>query len=139
MSGEPRWISKEALLALHDRSLALHGGAPGIRDEGLLESALARPANRYHYEGVGDVCELAASYLVALASNHAFTDGNKRAAFLAAGLFLRLNGRRLLAAQADAARTVLAVAAGSREIGPLTDWIRERSIEEATLPPPAAA
>lgn len=139
MSAEPRWISKDALLALHDRSLALHGGAPGIRDEGLLESALARPLNRYHYEGVVDICELAATYLVALASNHPFIDGNKRAAFAAMGLFLRLNGRRLVAAQADAARTVLAVAAGRREIGDLAAWIRERSIEEPLKPPPAAA
>lgn len=139
MSGEPRWISKEALLALHDRSLALHGGAPGVRDEGLLESALARPANRHHYEGLEDVCELAATYLIALASNHAFTDGNKRAAFSAAGLFLRLNGRRLVAAQADAARTVLAVAAGRRDVAELTQWIRERSVEEISKPPPAAA
>lgn len=139
MSAEPRWVSKEALLALHDRSLALHGGALGVRDEGLLESALARPANRHHYDGVADVCELAATYLIALASNHAFVDGNKRAAFSAAGLFLRLNGRRLAAAQADAARTVLAVAAGGRDIDDLAAWIRERSIDEELRPPPAAA
>ena len=139
MRAEPRWISKEALRALHDRSLALHGGAPGVRDEGLLESALARPANRHHCEGVEDICELAATYLVALASNHAFTDGNKRAAFSAAGLFLRLNGRRLIAAQADAARTVLAVAAGRRDVAELAQWIRERSVDEDLRPPPAAA
>jgi death-on-curing protein len=139
MNAEPRWVSKEALLVLHDRSLALHGGAPGIRDEGLLESALTRPANRHHYEGVDDVCELAATYLVALARNHPFTDGNKRAAFLAAGLFLRLNGRRFVAAQADAARTVLAVAAERRDIDELAAWIRDRSIAEDLRPPPAAA
>jgi death on curing protein len=136
---EPRWISKEALLVLHDRSLALHGGADGLRDEGLLESALNRPASRHHYEGVNDICELAATYLIALASNHAFIDGNKRAAFSAAGLFLRLNGRRLVAAQADAARTVLAVAAGRRDIDELAAWIRDRSIVEPPRPPPAAA
>jgi len=135
VSSEPRWISKEALLALHERSLALHGGAPGVRDEGLLESALARPANRHHYEGVEDVCALAATYLVALASNHPFTDGNKRVAFLAAGLFLRLNGRRLVAAQADAARAVLAVAAGRRDIEEVAAWIRDRSDGEAVSPP----
>lgn len=130
MSSEPRWISKEALLVLHDRSLALHGGASGLRDEGLLESALQRPLNRHHYEGVEDICELAATYLVALASNHPFADGNKRVAFLGAGLFLRLNGRRLVAAQADAARTVFAVAAGQRDIGQLAEWIRERSVAD---------
>jgi death-on-curing protein len=127
VSSEPRWISKEALLVLHDRSIALHGGAYGLRDEGLLESALARPANRFHYEGEADVCMLAATYLVALAGNHPFVDGNKRAAFLVAGLLLSLNGRRLVAAQADAARVVLAVAAGQRDVADLARWIAEAS------------
>jgi death on curing protein len=130
VNAEPRWIAKESLLVLHDRSIALHGGAPGLRDEGLLESAIGRPANRFHYEGVDDVCALAATYLVAIASNHPFADGNKRSAFLAAGLFLRLNGRRLVADQADAARKVLAVAAGERDIDDLADWIRSRSVAE---------
>lgn len=127
MSGEPRWISKEALLVLHDRSIALHGGAPGLRDEGLLESALARAPNRHHYEGETDLCALAATYLIALAGNHPFVDGNKRAAFLAAGLFLRRNGLRLTASQADAARRVLAVAAGDRDAVTLAEWLRANS------------
>lgn len=127
MSAEPRWISKTAVLVLHDRSIALHGGAPGLRDDGLLESALARPANRFHYEGEDDVCALAATYLVAVASNHPFADGNKRAAFLAAGLFLRKNGFRLTTSQAEAAQRVLAVAAGDHDIAALAAWIRERS------------
>jgi death-on-curing protein len=130
VSAEPRWLTKEALIVLHDRSIALHGGAPGLRDEALLESAIARPANRFHYEGADDRCDLAATYLVALTSNHAFTDGNKRAGFLAAGLFLRLNGRRLNAEQADAARTVLGIAAGQRDIVDVANWIRARSVEE---------
>jgi death-on-curing protein len=130
VSAEPRWPAKESLIVLHDRSIALHGGAPGLRDARLLESALARPANRFHYEQVDDICVLAATYLVAVASNHPFADGNKRAAFLAAGLFLRLNGRRLVAEQADAARAVLAVAAGQREIDEIAGWIRARSIVE---------
>jgi death on curing protein len=124
VSVEPRWPAKQSLLALHDRSIALHGGAPGLRDEGLLESALARAANLFHYEAVDDVCVLAATYLVAVASNHPFADGNKRAAFSAAGLFLRLNGRRLVASPADAARAVLAVAAGHRNIEEIAAWIR---------------
>ena len=128
MTTEPLWLSKQAVVVLHDRSIGIHGGAPGLRDEGLLESALDRPANRFHYEGVDDICDLAATYLVAIASNHPFADGNKRAAFLAAGLFLRRNGRRLVAAQADAARTVLAVAAGDRDIEKLAAWIRRVSI-----------
>jgi death-on-curing protein len=127
---EPRWPTKLSLIVLHDRSIALHGGASGLRDEGQLESALARPTNRFHYEGVDDICELAATYLVAVAGNHPFIDGNKRAAFLAAGLFLRLNGRRLIAAQADAVRMVLVVAAGQGGIAQVTEWIRTRSIAE---------
>lgn len=130
MTTEPRWIAKEALLALHDRSISLHGGAPGLRDDGLLESALARPANRFHYEAVDDLCALAATYLVALASNHPFTDGNKRAAFLAASLFLRLNGRRLVASKPVAARKVLAVAAGERDLDALASWLRAHSVQE---------
>ena len=130
MTVEPRWVSKAALLALHDRSISLHGGASGLRDDGLLESALARPADRFHYEAVHDICALAATYLVALAGNHPFIDGNKRAAFLAAGLFLRLNGRRLTASQGAAARKVLAVAAGERDINALAEWIRENSAAE---------
>lgn len=125
---EPRWVTKEGLLVLHDRSIALHGGAAGLRDEGLLESALGRPPNRFHYEGVQDICDLAATYLVAIASNHPFADGNKRAAYLAAGLFLRKNGRRLVAEQADAALTVLGVAAGQRDIETLAAWIRAHSV-----------
>jgi death-on-curing protein len=126
---EPRWPAKESLIALHDRSIALHGGAVGLRDEGLLESALARAANLFHYEDVADVCVLAATYLIAVSSNHPFADGSKRAAFLAAGLFLRLNGRRLVAEQADAARAVLAVAAGHRDLDEIAAWIRDRSVE----------
>ena len=105
----------------------MHGGAAGINSEGLLESALARPANHFRYEGETDICALAAVYLVAVASNHPFLDGNKRAAFLSAGLFLLKNGRRFNATQTDAARTVLNVAAGAREIEPLAAWIRSRS------------
>lgn len=127
MTPEPLWISREALLVLHDRSIALHGGAPGLRDAGLLDSALARPLNRFHYEGDTDLHSLAAAYLVALASNHPFADGNKRAAFLAAGLFLHKNGWRLTASQPDAARMVFAVAAGERDLQPLAAWLKRFS------------
>lgn len=125
---EPRWVTIEGLIVLHDRSIALHGGAPGLRDLGLLESALERPANRFRYEGLDDACVLAATYVVAIAGNHPFADGNKRAAYLAGGLFLLKNGRRLVADQADAALTVLAVAAGNRDIDELAQWIRTKSI-----------
>ncbi|HZK99343.1 MAG TPA: type II toxin-antitoxin system death-on-curing family toxin [Caulobacteraceae bacterium] len=120
----PRWITKVGIIALHDRSLALHGGASGLRDEGLLESALARPQNRHAYEGVDDISELAATHAVALSSNHAFIDGNKRTAFLAAGLFLEKNGLRLTASQVDATLTMLRGAAGEMDIQALALWIR---------------
>jgi len=121
---EPRWVTKLGVIVLHDRSIAIDGGAPGVRDDGLLESALDRPRNRFHYEGATDLAVLAATYAVGLAKNHAFADGNKRAAFIAAGLFLGKNGLTLTAAQADAALTMLAVAAGEIDIDQLAVWIR---------------
>ncbi len=118
-----RFIDRRALLLLHDESLAEHGGAPGLRDEGLLDSALARPLNLMAY-GEPDLAALAAAYGVGLAKNHAFVDGNTRAAFLAAGLFLALNGYRLAATQADATLTMLAVASGDRSKDYFAAWIR---------------
>lgn len=118
-----KWINRQALLLLHDESLAEHGGASGLRNEGLLDSALARPLNVALYSDP-DVAGLAASYGVGIAKNHAFVDGNKRAAFLAVGLFLVINGYRLVTTQADATLTMLAVAAGDMDEGALADWIR---------------
>ena len=118
-----RWISKRALLLLHDESLAQHGGASGVRDEGLLESALARPENLAAY-GSPDVAELAASYAFDLGKNHPFVDGNKRAAFLAAGLFLALNGQRLAVAQAEATVMVLDLAASDITEEAFGNWLR---------------
>ena len=123
---EWRWIDRRALLLLHDESIAEHGGASGIRDEGLLDSALARPLNLVAY-GQPDWAELAASYGVGLAKNHPFVDGNKRAAFLAVGLFLALNGRRLVATQAEATMTMLAVAAGSLDEPAFAAWLRSHT------------
>lgn len=123
---EWRWIDRRALLLLHDESIAEHGGASGIRDEGLLDSALARPLNLVAY-GSPDWAELAASYGVGLAKNHPFVDGNKRAAFLAVGLFLALNGRRLVATQAGATMTMLAVAAGSVDEPAFAAWLRSHT------------
>lgn len=122
-----RRISKPALLMLHDESLAEHGGAEGVRHEGLLDSALARPLNVVAYSDAADspdVATLAASYGVGLAKNHAFVDGNKRAAFLAVGLFFALNGWRLQCTQAEATFTMLAVAAGDLSEDAFADWLR---------------
>jgi death on curing protein len=121
-----RWIDKRVLLLLHDESLAEHGGASGIRDDGLLESALARPQNLLAY-GEPDAADLAAAYGLGLAKNHGFVDGNKRAAFLAVGLFLAMNGFRLTAAQADATLTVMAVASSDLDESEFASWIRANS------------
>jgi death on curing protein len=118
-----QWVEREVLLTLHDESLAEHGGGTGIRDEGLLDSALARPLNTAAY-GKPDVAELAASYGYDLAKNHAFVDGNKRAAFLAVGLFLYMSGFRLTATQADATRAVLALAASDIDEAQFAQWVR---------------
>ena len=121
-----RWIDKRLLQLLHDESLALHGGASGMRDAGLLDSALARPLNLVAY-GEPDLAKLAAAYGFGLAKNHPFIDGNKRTAFLAVGLFLRLNGHRLTATQTDATLTVLQTAASEITEPAFADWLRKNS------------
>ena len=124
-----RWITKAALLILHAESVSEHGGSAGLRDEGLLDSALARPLNLLAYadaQSLPDMAALAASYTAGLSKNHAFVDGNKRAAFLATGLFLYLNGARLNASQADATLTMLAVASGDLTEDAFAAWLRER-------------
>ena len=126
-----RWISKQALVLLHGESLATHGGREGMRDEGLLESALMRPQNIVAYadaDNPPDAAALAASYGVGLAKNNPFVDGNKRAAFLAVGLFLYLNGLRLQATQTDATLTMLAVAAGDITEEAFAAWLREHAV-----------
>lgn len=127
MTGEPRWLAKADIVELHDYVLARTGGSPGLRDEGLLESALARPSNRWSYEGVEDIRELAATYGVGLAKNHPFIDGNKRAAFLCAGLFLELNGWRLTATDDDAVATFYAVASSDVDEDSLAVWVNGNS------------
>ncbi len=118
-----RWVDKRALLLLHAESLAEHGGSAGLRDEGLLDSALARPLNLVAY-GEPDFADLAASYAFGVAKNHPFVDGNKRAAFLSAGLFLALNGFRLTASQVDATQAVLALAGSEISEEAFARWLR---------------
>jgi death-on-curing protein len=114
-----RWVDKRLLLVLH-------GGLSGIRDEELLDCALARPEHAAVY-GEPDIAALAASYGVGQAKNHPFVDGNKHAAFLAVGLFLMINGRRLTASQVDATLIVLAVAAGEVDEVGFGEWMRRNS------------
>ncbi|MFE8646255.1 type II toxin-antitoxin system death-on-curing family toxin [Sphingomonas sp. NCPPB 2930] len=118
-----KWVEPEALLLLHDESLAEHGGAPGLREPHLFNSALGRPRNLALY-GTPDLADLAASYGVGLAKNHAFVDGNKRVAFLSVGLFLALNGHWLHTTQADATLTMLDVASGALDEAAFAGWLR---------------
>lgn len=119
------WLDRAVLIAAHDEQLAEHGGAAGFRDEGLFDSALARPLNLANYESP-DVSALAASYAVALAKNHPFVDGNKRTAFVAMELFLWLNGQDLNAGDAECVLAMLAVAAGDWDEATLAAWLRDR-------------
>lgn len=123
-----RWLDKQALLLLHGESLAEHGGAAGMRDEGLLDSALARAQNLAAY-GEPDVAALAAAYGSGISQNHPFVDGNKRAAFLSVGLFLALNGYRLAATQAEATVAVLSLAAGELDEVEFAGWLREHLVK----------
>lgn len=120
------WIDPVVIQAVHDEQLAEHGGAAGTRDEGLLESALARPMQLAAY-GDPDVAALAAAYGYGLAKNHPFIDGNKRTAFVAVELFLALNGSVLTASDADCVMTMLALAGNDLDEAGFADWIRRNS------------
>ena len=121
---EPEWLSLDIALAVHDRQLAEHGGPTGVRDQDMLESALARPLNQWTY-GEDDLCALAAAYAYGIARNHPFTDGNKRTAWVFARLFLVLNGQTLSFTQRMAIEVVLALAAGELGENELADWFRQ--------------
>jgi len=120
------WIDGVVLLAVHDEQLAEHGGAGGTRDIGLFESAIARPQHLAHY-GTPDAADLAAAYGHGIARNHPFVDGNKRTAFVAAELFLLLNGLELLASDAGCVTTMLVVAASQMDEATFARWLREHS------------
>ncbi len=120
------WIPLPIILAVHDEQLAEHGGLRGIRDQSLLESALARPEQLAAYS-TPDAAALAAAYGYDIARNHPFSDGNKRSAFVATLLFLRLNGRNLAANDADKVLVMLNVDAGNISEDAFADWIRRHS------------
>ena len=125
--GELLWLDVGLVLDLYRYVVEVSGGAVGVRDEGLLLSALARPPNRFAYEGVDDIRDLAATYAVAVAKNHPFVDGNKRVAFACLGQFLSDNGWALTASTGDATQTMLAVAEGGPDIEGLAAWLRANS------------
>lgn len=126
---EPIWLDARDANTIHDRQLAEHGGGVGVRDAGLLDSALARPVNRWTY-GEDDPAVLAAAYAFGVARNHPFIDGNKRTAWVLARLFLAINGHQLEFTAADAIQMMLALAAGELEEDVAAAWFRDRLAEK---------
>lgn len=126
---EPRWLTRLMVDVMHSELLLEHGGAPGVRNGGedLIESALARPRNRFAYEPVSDLVDLAAAYLFGLTKNHGYIDGNKRIGFAAAATFLLLNGQRLTATEADAYDAVVGLVEGRLSEEESAHWIRGHS------------
>ncbi len=121
---EPFWLTSQIVIAIHDEQLAIHGGAGGMRDEGMLESALDRPRNRWAYEQA-ELPELAAAYAFGIARNHPFVDGNKRTSLLALYTFLGVNDIDFIVPEADAAAMILSLAAGEVSEQSLARWIRD--------------
>lgn len=125
---EPRWLTRRMLDVLHDGQLREHGGSPGVRDDGLLESALARPQHKWSYAKSPDLATLAASYAFGVARNHGYVDGNKRTAFMALYVFLGLNGNDLVAEEPDVVATMEGVAAGTVGEAKLAEWVRSHLV-----------
>ncbi|MFO7970834.1 MAG: type II toxin-antitoxin system death-on-curing family toxin [Desulfobacterales bacterium] len=126
-----RWLKEDVVIAMHSEQIAEHGGSLGIRDAGLLSSALARPQNQAAY-GEPSVFDLAAAYAFGVIQNHPFVDGNKRVGFLAAYAFLDLNGWELMASEAEAVAAVLALATGQMDEAGFSDWLKNNSLTGKT-------
>ena len=124
---EPKWVPLAVVMAIHEAQLAQHGGGVGVRDHGLLESALARPQQIYAYTENPSLTRLAAAYAFGLAKNHAFVDGNKRTAWVVCATFLEVNGRRVNAMQADVVTTMLGVADSSINEETFASWLERNS------------
>jgi death-on-curing protein len=124
---EPIWVDETDVLAIHERVLAEHGGGSGVRDVGLLKSALARPQQHFNYSEGADIVDLAAIYTAGIVRNHPFVDGNKRTGFVIGILFLELNGYRFSATEEEATKTILALAAGTLKESALVQWMRQNS------------
>jgi len=124
---EPAWIEERDVFVIHDRLLADYGGAPGLRDEGLLQSALARPRHHHAYANSTGIVEMAALYTTGIVRNHPFVDGNKRTGFVAGVLLLELNGFRFIASEEDATQAVMSLAAGTLDDASYTAWLRANS------------
>jgi death-on-curing protein len=128
VAAEPTWLNRAVVEALHADQIGEHGGSLGIRDEGLLESALARPKQKWHYEPDTDLPSLAAAYAFGIAKNHPFVDGNKRAALVAAYTFLAINDFELEAPEPETVGVILGTADGSISENDLASWIRSHLI-----------
>ena len=131
MSKEPRWLSKVAVRAIHEKLLAEHGGARGVLDDGILESALAAPRNRYLYER-SDIFRLAATYAHAITRDHPFGDGNKRVALTLAGVFLELNGYQLTASEGEAVSAMVALVERRLDEEAFAAWLEANSARPRT-------
>ncbi len=127
---EPQWLSRVVVDALHEDQLREHGGLAGTRDENVLESALARPQQKWHYAEHADLPVLAAAYAFGLVRNHPYRDGNKRIGFLAMATFLGINGYELLATDAEVVAEFLALADGSVSEDALAVWIRKHTAKQ---------
>jgi len=133
-SEEPKWVTYDQVVAIHSRQLRRFGGAPGLRDDGMLRSALERPLNKWQYEKA-DWASLVAAYAFGLAKNHAFVDGNKRTAFMTMAVFLRKNGFRFAPDQAQATAIMISLAAGEVSEQSLARWIRDNWPAPCPAPP----
>lgn len=125
---EPVWVDRLVLDAVHVDQLREHGGLPGVRDENALESAVARPKQRWHYEPQSDLATLAAAYGWGIATSHPYRDGNKRIAFLAMAMFVELNGYRLEAPETDVVQVMLGIAGNQVAEPELAKWIRSHLV-----------
>jgi death-on-curing protein len=123
---EPRWLTEEQILAIHERLLSEHGGLAGVRDQGLLESALDRPRNLFAYKDAS-IYDIAGAYAHGIVKNHPFLDGNKRTAFIAAYVFLAMQGRQLIASEEKAVTAMLALAAGEMTQQAFSKWLEQES------------
>ncbi|MFM8364869.1 MAG: type II toxin-antitoxin system death-on-curing family toxin [Verrucomicrobiota bacterium] len=125
---EPNWVNREECLAMHEKLLDRFGGLRGVRDEGLLDSALNKPHHQFHY-GSPSIFELAAAYALGIVKNHPFLDGNKRAGFVTAALFIETNGYRFQAPEEEAVLETLALAAGESSEAAYAAWLEKNSVE----------
>lgn len=125
---EPLWLKREWVDAIHFKQLQRFGGQYGVRDANVIESAVARPRHKWLYDDERDLAVLAAAYGYGLARNHGYTDGNKRVGIAATGVFLSINGRRLVANEADIVRVMNAVAAGEMGEAEFVEWVRAHAV-----------